>query len=355
MSLLQEPSDEEVRRHCHLALAAALAVQPLLGAGAPTPLNRWTSRQFRETRTSSRPSGPRPSGSAKSSRPSSPSSTTTAWGRGRTSRCSGRSRACWPTCRTRRWRGWSSCSARPARTRRPRRRSPRRSAGRRRSSSSSGSCCSSTTGSSSFTSSRSASPSSPAGRRTQGGQAARPSANGPSLDRFDEGQKISLSVQRTSRPAIRDEAMGVISKLGAVGQGHRQLDAERLNESIKAAKKGKTRGVAEEQRRGAQGGQPLRAARSQKTVATSSASFRARRAAEGRAGDLRQAARRARAHRVSSSGTTIAQSRRRCPATRARRPKSSTSTPRTSRGISSTARTWCSGTSSTSCRWRRSS
>jgi hypothetical protein len=60
---------------------------------------------------------------------------------------------------------------------------------------------------------------------------------GKNLDRFDEAQKISLSVQKDEQTAIRDEAMGVINKLGALAKDTDSSIADRLNESLKSAQK----------------------------------------------------------------------------------------------------------------------
>src|SRR5258706_4685934 len=65
------------------------------------------------------------------------------------------------------------------------------------------------------------------------------SAQGRGLDRFDENQKISLSVQKDEQTAIRDEAMGVINKLGNLAKDTESTTAERLTQSLQAAQKGK--------------------------------------------------------------------------------------------------------------------
>jgi len=64
-------------------------------------------------------------------------------------------------------------------------------------------------------------------------------SQGRSLDRFDENQKISLSVQKDEQTAIRDEALGVINKLGALAKDTESSTADRLNQSLQAAQKGK--------------------------------------------------------------------------------------------------------------------
>ena len=65
------------------------------------------------------------------------------------------------------------------------------------------------------------------------------SASGRSLDRFDEGQKISLSVQKDEQTAIRDEAVGVLNKLADLAKDTESSIADRLNESLKSAQKGR--------------------------------------------------------------------------------------------------------------------
>ena len=64
-------------------------------------------------------------------------------------------------------------------------------------------------------------------------------SQGRNLDRFDENQKISLSVQKDEQTAIRDESLGVINKLGVLARDTDSATAERLNESLQAAQKNK--------------------------------------------------------------------------------------------------------------------
>jgi hypothetical protein len=65
------------------------------------------------------------------------------------------------------------------------------------------------------------------------------SAMSKTPDRFDENQKISLTVQKDEEAAIRDEAMGILNTLGALAADTESTTAERLNASLQAAKKGK--------------------------------------------------------------------------------------------------------------------
>jgi hypothetical protein len=58
-------------------------------------------------------------------------------------------------------------------------------------------------------------------------------------DRFDENQKISLTVQKDEETAIRDEALGILGKLGTLASDTESTTAERLSASLQSAKKGK--------------------------------------------------------------------------------------------------------------------
>jgi hypothetical protein len=92
------------------------------------------------------------------------------------------------------------------------------------------------------------------------------SSQGKSLDRFDENQKISLSVQKDEQTAIRDEAMGVINRLAGLAQDKDSSTAERLTQSLQAAQKSRVeeslRGAVEELK----AANLYRAAGSQKTA-----------------------------------------------------------------------------------------
>ena len=65
-------------------------------------------------------------------------------------------------------------------------------------------------------------------------------SEGRALDRFDENQKISLSVQKDEQTAIRDEALGLLRKLETLTRDADSSVTERLNQSLQAAKRGKT-------------------------------------------------------------------------------------------------------------------
>jgi hypothetical protein len=92
------------------------------------------------------------------------------------------------------------------------------------------------------------------------------SANGRSLDRFDEGQKISLSVQKDEQTAIRDESLAVINKLAALAKDTDSSIAERLNDSLKAAKKGRLEDSLKNSVEELKAGNLYRAAGSQKAA-----------------------------------------------------------------------------------------
>jgi hypothetical protein len=59
------------------------------------------------------------------------------------------------------------------------------------------------------------------------------------VDSFDENQKISLTVQKDEQLAIRDEAMGVINRLGVLAKDSDSATAERLTASLESAQKNK--------------------------------------------------------------------------------------------------------------------
>jgi PAX-interacting protein 1 len=65
------------------------------------------------------------------------------------------------------------------------------------------------------------------------------SAMNKTADRFDDNQKISLTVQKDEETAIRDEAVGILNKLGALASDTQSTTAERLSASLQAAKKGR--------------------------------------------------------------------------------------------------------------------